>query len=53
MYGNQYDEGPEEYYEDEPEQVDVTEQLEKFAKLHAEGVLTDEEFAAQKQKLLG
>jgi Short C-terminal domain len=24
-----------------------------FAKLHAEGVLTDEEFAAQKQKLLG
>jgi len=29
------------------------EQLEKLAKLHEEGALTDEEFAAQKAKLLG
>ena len=29
------------------------EQLQKLAKLHADGVLTDEEFAEQKRKLLG
>ena len=28
-------------------------ELEKLAKLHSQGVLTDEEFAAQKAKLLG
>jgi hypothetical protein len=28
-------------------------QLEKLGKLHDSGVLTDEEFAAQKAKLLG
>jgi hypothetical protein len=28
-------------------------QLQQFAKLHEEGVLTDEEFAAEKAKILG
>ena len=32
---------------------DGTAQLEKYAKLHAQGVLTDEEFAAAKAKILG
>lgn len=35
------------------EQVDVAEQLRKLASLRDEGILTDEEFAAQKAKLLG
>ncbi len=34
------------------DQVDVVEQLKKFAALRDQGVLTDEEFAAQKAKLL-
>lgn len=33
-------------------QEDVFEQLAKFGKLHEQGILTDEEFAAQKAKLL-
>jgi hypothetical protein len=32
---------------------DTIEQLGKLGQLHEQGVLTDEEFAAQKQKLLG
>jgi len=36
-----------------PAAPDPTEQLERLAKLHEEGALTDEEFAAQKAKLLG
>ena len=32
---------------------DVTAELQKMADLHKSGVLTDEEFAAQKKKLLG
>jgi hypothetical protein len=58
MYGNQqqYDDGPE-YYDEPapaaPAAPDPLEQIEKLAKLHAEGILTDEEFAAQKAKLLG
>jgi membrane protease subunit (stomatin/prohibitin family) len=32
---------------------DVTVELQKMADLHKSGVLTDEEFAAQKKKLLG
>jgi len=32
--------------------VDVATSLEKLAKLHADGVLTNEEFEAQKAKLL-
>ena len=35
------------------EQVDVVEQLKKFAELRDQGILTEEEFAAQKAKLLG
>jgi hypothetical protein len=34
-------------------QVDVIAQLEQLGRLHESGVLTDEEFAAQKAKLLG
>ena len=32
---------------------DTVEQLKQLADLHAQGILTDEEFAAQKKKLLG
>jgi hypothetical protein len=32
---------------------DLMDQLQKLGELHASGVLTDEEFAAQKAKLLG
>jgi hypothetical protein len=32
---------------------DLTSQLQDLAKLHESGVLTDEEFAAAKAKLLG
>ena len=32
---------------------DPIEQLKEFAKLHEQGILTDEEFAAQKAKVLG
>jgi hypothetical protein len=34
-------------------QPDLMDQLQKLGELHASGVLTDEEFAAQKAKLLG
>jgi hypothetical protein len=36
-----------------PVEEDETAQLEKYAQLHAQGVLTDEEFAAAKAKILG
>jgi hypothetical protein len=36
----------------EPE-VDATAKLQELAQLHAQGVLTDEEFAAAKAKMLG
>jgi len=36
-----------------PAGQDTVEQLKQLADLHAQGVLTDEEFAAQKAKLLG
>jgi hypothetical protein len=36
-----------------PAGTDITAQLEQLASLHAAGVLTDEEFAAGKAKLLG
>jgi hypothetical protein len=35
-----------------PPEVDVIGQLEKLGELHAQGILTDEEFAGQKAKLL-
>ena len=34
-------------------EVDVVTQLKQLAELHDQGILTDEEFAAQKAKLLG
>lgn len=34
-------------------EADVYEQLKKLGDLHAQGILTDEEFAAEKAKLLG
>jgi hypothetical protein len=46
---------------DEPEQAppqaapaepDMTEQLQDLAKLHEQGILTDEEFAAKKKEIL-
>jgi hypothetical protein len=42
-------------YEQEapPPEDDATAQLENLAKLHTQGVLTDEEFAAAKAKALG
>jgi membrane protease subunit (stomatin/prohibitin family) len=36
-----------------PASTDVTAELQKLADLRASGVLTDEEFAAMKKKLLG
>ena len=35
-----------------PAETDVYEELQKLGKLHADGILTDEEFAAQKAKIL-
>ena len=37
----------------EPAQPDSTAELQNLAQLHAQGVLTDEEFAAAKAKILG
>jgi Short C-terminal domain len=58
MYSDQG--GGEEYYDEPapaapaaPAAPDPMEQLEKLAQLHTQGILTDEEFAAQKAKLLG
>lgn len=42
-----------EYYEPPVQQNDPIEQLERLGALYAQGLLTDEEFAAQKAKLLG
>lgn len=36
-----------------PPAADPIEQLKQLATLHTDGVLTDEEFAAQKRKILG
>ena len=36
-----------------PASTDTTAELQKYADLHAQGVLSDEEFAAAKKKLLG
>jgi hypothetical protein len=33
--------------------VDVAAEIERFAKLHTDGLLTEEEFTAKKKKLLG
>jgi hypothetical protein len=44
---------PQQYYEAPSQQEDVVTQLERLGALKAQGLLTDEEFAAQKAKLLG
>jgi hypothetical protein len=36
-----------------PQEDDATAQLQNLSNLHAQGVLTDEEFAAAKAKILG
>jgi membrane protease subunit (stomatin/prohibitin family) len=36
-----------------PQEDDASAQLQNLANLHAQGVLTDEEFAASKAKILG
>ena len=48
----QYAQEPQQYAPEEPED-DATAQLQKLAALHTQGVLTDEEFAAAKAKILG
>ena len=49
-------------YDDEPQQApppqapaepDMTEQLQDLAKLHEQGILTDDEFQAKKKEILG
>jgi membrane protease subunit (stomatin/prohibitin family) len=56
-----YDEQEQQQYAQEPQYAqeapapedDSTAQLQKLAALHTQGVLTDEEFAAAKAKILG
>lgn len=36
-----------------PAEPDYTEELEQIAKLHEQGILTDDEFAAKKKEILG
>jgi hypothetical protein len=60
-YDQQYAPEPQQYapepqqYAPEPPSAedDATAQLQKLAALHTQGVLTDEEFAAAKAKILG
>ena len=51
----QYAQEPQQYAQEAPppEAEDATTQLQNLAKLHTQGVLTDEEFAAAKAKILG
>ena len=50
----QYAQQQPQYQQAPPEpQDDATAQLQNLANLHAQGVLTDEEFAASKAKILG
>jgi hypothetical protein len=50
----QYAQEPQQYAQAAPEpEDDATAQLQKLAALHTQGVLTDEEFAAAKAKILG
>jgi membrane protease subunit (stomatin/prohibitin family) len=54
-----YDEQDAQQYQEQPQQAqappeeDSTAKLQNLAQLHSQGVLTDEEFAAAKAKLLG
>jgi len=47
-----YEPEPEPEYYDQPPEEDVITQLERLGALKAQGILTEEEFAAQKAKLL-
>ena len=50
----QYAQEPQQYEQEAPEaEDDATAQLQNLAKLHTQGVLTDDEFAAAKAKILG
>ena len=51
----QYAQEPQQYAPEAPAEAedDDTAQLQKLAALHTQGVLTDEEFAAAKAKILG
>ena len=50
----QYAQEPQQYAQQPPPaEDDATAQLQNLAKLHTQGVLTDEEFAAAKAKILG
>jgi hypothetical protein len=51
----QYAQEPQQYAPEAPTEAedDDTAQLQKLAALHTQGVLTDEEFAAAKAKILG
>ena len=44
---------PQQYAPEPPPEDDSTAQLQNLAALHTQGVLTDEEFAAAKAKILG
>jgi hypothetical protein len=50
-----YDQAPTEEHEtaSAPTAADWADQLERLGQLHASGVLTDEEFAAAKAKIIG
>ena len=43
----------EQYYAAAPAEPDDMDQLQRIADLHAQGILTDEEFAAKKAQILG
>jgi membrane protease subunit (stomatin/prohibitin family) len=49
----QYQEQQPQYAPAPPPEEDSSAKLQELAQLHAQGVLTDEEFAAAKAKLLG
>jgi uncharacterized membrane protein YdbT with pleckstrin-like domain len=53
MYLGDTGDGPSRGAAAAPSAPSVTTELERLAKLHTDGVLTDEEFAAQKAKILG
>jgi hypothetical protein len=53
QYAQQQQYAPEPQYAQEAPEDDATAQLQNLAALHTQGVLTDEEFAAAKAKILG
>jgi hypothetical protein len=49
----QYAEAQQQYVAQQPPAGDDMDEIKKLAELHAQGILTDEEFAAKKAQLLG